>query len=91
MDHPSCSKQHAVLQYRLVSYEKEDGTNGKKVKCVLLELPSDHTCTCITVGVKKSVSARVGTVVATMYCTYGLCGFYINCFYWGEPEQAPHN
>ena len=32
IDHPSCSKQHAVLQYRLVDYEKEDGTAGKKVK-----------------------------------------------------------
>uniref|UniRef100_A0A1X7SL89 FHA domain-containing protein n=1 Tax=Amphimedon queenslandica TaxID=400682 RepID=A0A1X7SL89_AMPQE len=24
-DHPSCSKQHAVIQYRLVDYTKEDG------------------------------------------------------------------
>ncbi len=32
VDHPSCSGQHAVLQYRLVEYEKGDGTTGKKVK-----------------------------------------------------------
>ena len=25
-DHPSCSKQHAVLQYRLVEHQKADGT-----------------------------------------------------------------
>ena len=34
VDHPSCSKQHAVLQYRLVDYEKPDGTSGKRVKYV---------------------------------------------------------
>ena len=32
VDHPSCSKQHAVLQYRLVDYEREDGTAGRKCK-----------------------------------------------------------
>ena len=32
VDHPSCSKQHAVLQYRLVEHQKEDGTLGRKVK-----------------------------------------------------------
>ena len=28
VDHPSCSKQHAVLQYRLVPFTKPDGSNG---------------------------------------------------------------
>ena len=32
VDHPSISKQHAVLQYRLVNYEREDGTAGRKCK-----------------------------------------------------------
>ena len=32
VDHPSCSKQHAVLQYRLVEYEKKDGSTGKRVR-----------------------------------------------------------
>ena len=31
-DHPSCSKQHAVLQYRLVEVEYEDGTMHRVVK-----------------------------------------------------------
>ncbi|OAD09133.1 hypothetical protein MUCCIDRAFT_151774 [Mucor lusitanicus CBS 277.49] len=31
VDHPSCSKQHAVLQYRIVT---EEGANGKPVKVV---------------------------------------------------------
>ena len=35
VDHPSCSKQHAVLQYRLVDYTKTDGTASKKVKYVV--------------------------------------------------------
>ncbi len=29
LDHPSCSKQHAVLQYRMVDYKKHDGRTGK--------------------------------------------------------------
>ncbi|XP_045606386.1 uncharacterized protein [Procambarus clarkii] len=39
-DHPSCSKQHAVLQYRLVSYNREDGTKGRTVKPYILDLES---------------------------------------------------
>ncbi|PUZ66445.1 hypothetical protein GQ55_3G308600 [Panicum hallii var. hallii] len=37
-DHPSCSKQHAVLQYRLVEKEQPDGMMAKKMsrKYVLL-------------------------------------------------------
>lgn len=30
VDHPSCSKQHAALQYRLVPFTREDGSSGKK-------------------------------------------------------------
>nr|XP_058969424.1 smad nuclear-interacting protein 1-like [Pocillopora verrucosa] len=40
VDHPSCSKQHAVLQYRLVDYEKPDGTSGKRVKPYIIDLES---------------------------------------------------
>ncbi|XP_028398093.1 smad nuclear-interacting protein 1-like [Dendronephthya gigantea] len=40
VDHPSCSKQHAVLQYRLVSYEREDGTAGRKCKPYIIDLES---------------------------------------------------
>ncbi|XP_068244766.1 uncharacterized protein [Palaemon carinicauda] len=39
-DHPSCSKQHAVLQYRLVAYERDDGTKGRTVKPYILDLES---------------------------------------------------
>lgn len=31
VDHPSCSKQHAALQYRLVPFTREDGTTGKSL------------------------------------------------------------
>ena len=34
VDHPSCSSQHAVLQYRLVNYEKKDGSTGKQVRYI---------------------------------------------------------
>lgn len=40
IDHPSCSKQHAVLQYRLVPYEKEDGSTSKRVRPYLLDMNS---------------------------------------------------
>lgn len=29
VDHPSCSKQHAALQYRLVPFTREDGSAGR--------------------------------------------------------------
>lgn len=40
VDHPSCSKQHAALQYRLVPYERDDGTVGKHVKPYIIDLES---------------------------------------------------
>lgn len=40
VDHPSCSKQHAVLQYRLVPYEKDDGTTSKRVRPYILDMNS---------------------------------------------------
>ncbi|XP_013105576.2 uncharacterized protein LOC106085734 [Stomoxys calcitrans] len=40
VDHPSCSKQHAALQYRLVPFEREDGTTGKRVRLYLIDLDS---------------------------------------------------
>ncbi|XP_073229584.1 smad nuclear-interacting protein 1-like [Porites lutea] len=40
IDHPSCSKQHAVLQYRLVDHTKTDGTVGRKVKPYIIDLES---------------------------------------------------
>ncbi|XP_011494067.1 PREDICTED: smad nuclear-interacting protein 1 [Ceratosolen solmsi marchali] len=40
LDHPSCSKQHAALQYRLVSYKRENGTEGKKIRPYLIDLES---------------------------------------------------
>lgn len=40
VDHPSCSKQHAALQYRLVNYEREDGRAGKRVRPYIIDLES---------------------------------------------------
>lgn len=39
-DHPSCSKQHAVLQFRLVDYERDDGTMGKRIRPYIIDLES---------------------------------------------------
>jgi len=37
-DHPSCSKQHAVLQFRLVGYERPDGSSGRTVRPYIIDL-----------------------------------------------------
>ncbi|XP_061455436.1 smad nuclear-interacting protein 1-like isoform X1 [Rhineura floridana] len=42
IDHPSCSKQHAVFQYRLVEYTRPDGTIGRKVKPYIIDLGSGN-------------------------------------------------
>lgn len=40
VDHPSCSKQHAVFQYRLVPYQKEDGSTSQRVRPYIIDLES---------------------------------------------------
>ncbi|XP_012526215.1 smad nuclear-interacting protein 1 [Monomorium pharaonis] len=40
LDHPSCSKQHAALQYRLISYQKEDGFEGRRIRPYIIDLES---------------------------------------------------
>ncbi|KAK3096950.1 hypothetical protein FSP39_005064 [Pinctada imbricata] len=40
VDHPSCSKQHAVLQYRMVEYERPDGSSGRRVRPYIIDLDS---------------------------------------------------
>uniref|UniRef100_A0A182IP35 FHA domain-containing protein n=1 Tax=Anopheles atroparvus TaxID=41427 RepID=A0A182IP35_ANOAO len=40
VDHPSCSKQHAVLQYRLVPYQKDDGSTSQRVRPYIIDLES---------------------------------------------------
>ncbi|XP_051891991.1 smad nuclear-interacting protein 1 [Pristis pectinata] len=40
IDHPSCSKQHAVLQYRLVEFTRSDGTPGRRVRPYIIDLSS---------------------------------------------------
>ena len=42
LDHPSCSKQHAVIQYRMIPVEKGDGTVARKVKPYIIDLNSGN-------------------------------------------------
>lgn len=42
IDHPSCSKQHAVFQYRLAEFTRSDGTSGRKVKPYIIDLGSGN-------------------------------------------------
>ncbi|XP_068646064.1 FHA domain-containing protein DDL-like isoform X2 [Aristolochia californica] len=41
-DHPSCSKQHAVIQFRHVEKEQPDGTVSKQVRPYLMDLGSTN-------------------------------------------------
>jgi len=40
LDHPSCSKQHSALQYRLVPYTRPDSTQGRRVQLYIMDLAS---------------------------------------------------
>ena len=40
IDHPSCSKQHAVLQYRAVEYTRADESRGRRVRPYIIDLDS---------------------------------------------------
>ncbi|KAM3933436.1 smad nuclear-interacting protein 1 [Leptodactylus fuscus] len=42
IDHPSCSKQHAVLQYRMVEFTRTDGTIGRRVRPYIIDLGSGN-------------------------------------------------
>lgn len=42
VDHPSCSKQHAVLQFRLVEFQREDGSTGRRVRPYIIDLGSSN-------------------------------------------------
>ncbi|KAM4568183.1 smad nuclear-interacting protein 1 [Fundulus diaphanus] len=42
IDHPSCSKQHAVFQYRLVEHTRADGTTGRRVRPYIIDLCSGN-------------------------------------------------
>uniref|UniRef100_A0A1I7XZI5 FHA domain-containing protein n=1 Tax=Steinernema glaseri TaxID=37863 RepID=A0A1I7XZI5_9BILA len=40
VEHPSCSKQHAVLQYRSIPYVKSDGSKSRRVLPYIIDLGS---------------------------------------------------
>ena len=42
IDHPSCSKQHSVLQFRLVPYKRDDGRTGHAVRPYIIDLGSTN-------------------------------------------------
>ena len=40
MDHPSCSKQHAALQFRSLAYTKPSGDRSRRTKPYIIDLES---------------------------------------------------
>ena len=42
IDHPSCSSQHAVIQFRCVPFTREDGTTGRRVRPYIIDLDSSN-------------------------------------------------
>ncbi|CAH0393759.1 unnamed protein product [Bemisia tabaci] len=40
IDHPSCSKQHAALQYRLVPFTRVDGRRAQRIRLYIIDLES---------------------------------------------------
>lgn len=42
IDHPSCSKQHAALQYRMVQFTRTNGTIGRRVRPYIIDLGSGN-------------------------------------------------
>eukprot|EP00128_Syssomonas_multiformis_P002820 Colp12_sorted_trinity150504_noHs@11278 len=42
VDHPSCSLQHAVLQFRQVTNKKDDGSIVRKISPYLIDLESSN-------------------------------------------------
>lgn len=42
IDHPSCSMQHAAIQFRAIQFEREDGSAGKRVRPYLIDLESSN-------------------------------------------------
>lgn len=42
IDHPSCSLQHAAIQFRAVQFERSDGSVGKRVRPYVIDLESSN-------------------------------------------------
>jgi len=42
IDHPSCSKQHAVLQYRQVGAKTADGRTVRRIRPYIIDLESSN-------------------------------------------------
>lgn len=42
IDHPSCSSQHAVIQFRAVTFERDDGSKGKRTRPYIIDLESSN-------------------------------------------------
>lgn len=40
IDHPSCSKQHAVIQYRSLQYDRLDKSVGRRTRPYIIDLGS---------------------------------------------------
>ena len=42
IDHPSCSSQQAVIQFRAIPFTRDDGSKGKKTRPYIIDLDSSN-------------------------------------------------
>ncbi|KAK4576228.1 hypothetical protein RGQ29_026971 [Quercus rubra] len=88
-DHPSCSKQHAVIQFRQVEKEQPDGTVSKQVRPYLMDLGSTNKTyinprVCTTA---RGISRVMGKFWPLQYASFQheehidslMCGNYLKC------------
>ncbi|KAJ1407934.1 SMAD/FHA domain superfamily [Sesbania bispinosa] len=59
-DHPSCSKQHAVIQFRQVEKEQPDGTLIKKIRPYIMDLGSTNKTLLMRVPLNLNVITNLG-------------------------------
>ncbi|KAL8619039.1 hypothetical protein ACOMHN_020737 [Nucella lapillus] len=75
VDHPSCSKQHAVLQYRLSEYGRPDGSVGRRVRPYIIDLASANGTFINNQPIDGLASAREkARKPKRRWCLYGFKG-----------------
>jgi hypothetical protein len=82
VDHPSCSRQHAVLQYRLVNRNLSDGTKMSTVVPYIIDLVRVSTPSPLSWGQCHKAFYTSGQIYKHIFYTIQSCK---KCFRIGPP------